>query len=271
MVVAKYLDPADGAWKPMPVPPHVHPGGSTRIPGEVIAYAGATPPAGWLICDGSEVKATDYPLLAAVLGTWGPAGAVFLPDLRDRSVIGVGTHALGAGDGAATHDHTGKPLPPHTHTGAALARHTHSIAATATSSDAHKHAVNVGEFNSGAGGSHGHTTDTEASHAHSLPTATQAVAPGQATIRHVTGTTTGAAGGHSHGVGSAGSHSHAVNPPSTDSTSDSHAHTVAARTSGPVSGGTPSVDAASAGTPDVDPSSSYHPVLTLNYIIFTGA
>jgi microcystin-dependent protein len=270
MVAAKYLDPADGQWKRLPVPPHDHPGGATRIPGEVIAYAGATPPPGWLVCDGSEIKAADYPLLAAVLGTWGPSGAVFLPDLRDKSIIGVGTHALGTGDGSATHDHAGKPLPPHTHTGAALANHTHSVAAAATSSDSHKHSVNIDAFTSGSGGSHGHTTDTKGSHTHGMPTATQAVNPGVATIRHVTATETGSAGGHSHGVTSGGSHSHSVNPPATDSTSDAHSHTVAARATGPVSGGTPSVDQASAGTPDTDPSSSYHPVLTLNYIIFTG-
>jgi microcystin-dependent protein len=267
--VAKYLDPADGQWKPVPVPPHIHPG-QTRIPGEVIAYAGAVAPPGWLICDGSEVKAADYPMLAAVLGTWGPAGAVFLPDLRDKSIIGVGSHPIGSNVGAATHDHTAQPLPPHTHTGAALAQHVHSVPAAATTSDAHKHSVNIDSFPAGTGGSHGHSTDTEPSHTHSLPTATQAVTPGAATIRHVTGTSTGSGGGHSHGVTSGGSHSHTVNPPATDSTSDAHSHTVGARNTGPVSGGTPSVDPASAGTPDVDPASSYHPVLTLNYIIYTG-
>jgi microcystin-dependent protein len=270
MVVAKYLDPADGAWKRLPVPPHDHPGGATRIPGEVIAYAGATPPPGWLVCDGSEVKAADYPLLAAVLGTWGPSGAVFLPDLRDKSIIGVGVHPIGTGLGSATHDHTAQALANHQHGASALGAHVHSVPASATSTDAHKHAVNVDAFTSGSGGSHGHTTDTKGAHTHALPTATQAVNPGAATIRHVTGTETGSGGGHSHGVTAGGAHTHSVNPPSTDSTTDSHAHTVAARNTGPVSGGTPSVDPASGGTPDVDPSSSYHPVLTLNYIVFTG-
>jgi microcystin-dependent protein len=270
VTVAKYLDPADGQWKPIPVPPHIHPG-QGRIPGEVIAYAGATPPPGWLVCDGSEIKAADYPLLAAVLGTWGPAGAVFLPDLRDRSVIGVGpAAALGQAIGAATHTHAADPLPAHTHGAGALAAHVHSVPAASTTKDAHSHTVNVDAFTSGSAGSHGHTVTAAGGHAHGLDTATQAVTPGQATIRHVTATDTKAAGSHTHPVATGGSHSHSVNPPATASSSDEHGHTVAARNTGPMSAGTPNVADASAGTPTIKAGSSYHPSLSLTYIIFAG-
>jgi microcystin-dependent protein len=272
MVVAKYLDPADNQWKPIPVPPHVHPGGSTRIPGEVIAFAGTTPPAGWLICDGSEVKAADYPLLAAVLGTWGPGGVTFLPDLRDKSIVGFGSKgAIGQQIGNPTHGHTADPLPGHAHGTSALGAHTHGVPAGSTSSDSHNHAVNIAEFNTGAGGSHGHTTSSAGSHDHTMPTATQAVAPGQATIRHVTGVDTASAGSHSHSATSGGSHAHTANPPSTNSTSDAHSHTFSAARTGAVSGGTPAVDAAGGGTPTIHEADSYHPSTVLNYIIYTGA
>jgi hypothetical protein len=36
--------------------------------GTVLAYAGDTPPAGWLLCDGSEVRRTTYPGLFQAIG-----------------------------------------------------------------------------------------------------------------------------------------------------------------------------------------------------------
>lgn len=278
MPVGKYLDPADGQWKPLPVPPHVHPGGATRIPGEIVMFGGTTPPSGWLVCDGSEIKAADYPLLAAVLGTWGPDGAAFLPDLRGRFPVGVGAgFDLGAKGGSATHGHTADPMPTHDHDAGPLAAHTHSIGARQTTSDAHKHAVNVASFPSAAGGSHGHTTDSKGSHTHSTDPLTVGAAPAQGAVsgtsfaRNTHTHEVNSGGGHTHGVTAGGSHSHTINPPASDSTTDAHDHTVPAATTGAMSAGTPRVGSSSAGTPTVHDTSSLPPWTGVNFIIFTGA
>lgn len=269
MVQAKYLDPADAQWKPLEWPPHTHPS-STRIPGEIVAYAGAAAPSGWLICDGSAFDAATYPDLALVIPS------LTLPDLRGRFPVGVAgaVGALLAKGGSSSHDHTAQPLPAHAHTaqalaahdhpGVALAAHTHGVAQATTSSDSHNHSVNVASATTSAAGSHSHaTTDTP-------NTASAAVAGGQ----------TLALGGHDHGTSSNGSHTHTVNPAAVTSASDAHSHTVTPVVSGAsagtpdvsaVSAGTPVVDAASAGTPDVDPATVYPPYQVVNFIIYTGA
>ena len=63
--------------------------------GIIQMFAGATPPSGWLICDGSAVSRTTYATLFAAIGTtWGTGdgSTTFnLPDLRGRAPIGAGT------------------------------------------------------------------------------------------------------------------------------------------------------------------------------------
>ena len=81
-------------------------------PGTVVAFAGVTPPAGWLVCDGSEVSQTLYPRLFASVGaTYGAAaaGQFRVPDLRGRAPVGLdaganrvtaaGAQTLGAAGG----------------------------------------------------------------------------------------------------------------------------------------------------------------------------
>jgi microcystin-dependent protein len=88
----------------------------------------ATPPANWLICDGSALDTTVYAKLFAVLGyAFGGAGASFnLPKLADVFPIGAGaTAALAATGGEATHVLTAAELAAHTHT-ATQPTHTHT-------------------------------------------------------------------------------------------------------------------------------------------------
>lgn len=66
--------------------------------GAVIPYAGPTAPVGWLLCDGSEVKTSDYPQLFDVIGyAYGDSlvlegfGTFKLPDLRARTALGSNT------------------------------------------------------------------------------------------------------------------------------------------------------------------------------------
>lgn len=68
----------------------------TLIPtGCVQAFAGATTPQGWLLCDGSAVSRTDYADLYAVIGdTYGAGDGTTtfnLPDLVDKFVEGSAT------------------------------------------------------------------------------------------------------------------------------------------------------------------------------------
>jgi len=51
--------------------------------GTVIAYAGTTPPNGWLLCNGQNITQSSYPNLYGLIG-----GKV--PDMRGRSVVGSG-------------------------------------------------------------------------------------------------------------------------------------------------------------------------------------
>lgn len=64
--------------------------------GTMNIYGGQTAPAGWLLCDGSEVKTSDYPALFQVIGysfgdqlTLQGVGTFKLPDLRGRFPLGL--------------------------------------------------------------------------------------------------------------------------------------------------------------------------------------
>jgi len=84
----------------------------------VQAYAGATAPTGWLVCDGTEYNQADYAALFAVIGqTYGGAiGKFKVPDLGGRVIVGVnGTYTLNASGGAATHPLTESEMPNHRH------------------------------------------------------------------------------------------------------------------------------------------------------------
>lgn len=94
--------------------------------GTIVAFAGATPPAGWLLCDGSEVSRTTFAELFAVLaGTWGIGDGLTtfnLPDLRGRSAVGSGggpglsERLVGELGGAESHQLSIDEMPAHNHT-----------------------------------------------------------------------------------------------------------------------------------------------------------
>ncbi len=64
--------------------------GGNQPTGTIIAWPAETPPAGFLVCDGSTVLVDDYPDLFAVIGyTYGGSGAAFdLPDYRGEFLRG---------------------------------------------------------------------------------------------------------------------------------------------------------------------------------------
>jgi len=72
-------------------------GGGIVPIGAVMQWPTNSPPAGWLICNGSSFSSATYPDLAAVLGS------TTLPDYRRRVLVGAGTggYSIGNGDGQA--------------------------------------------------------------------------------------------------------------------------------------------------------------------------
>ena len=67
-------------------------------PGSMLFFAKNTPPAGWLIADGSVVLAADYPELYEAIGTYygsGGAGTFRLPEMRGQFIRGYHTASTG--------------------------------------------------------------------------------------------------------------------------------------------------------------------------------
>ena len=105
--------------------------------GSVVAYVADTAPTLWLNCDGSTVSRTTYAGLFGVIGEAYGAGdgstTFDLPDLRGRSVVGLGQGMTGEGDlagtdrvlgaegGYETHLLTEPEMPSHKHTFAQVA------------------------------------------------------------------------------------------------------------------------------------------------------
>ena len=58
-----------------------------------------TPPAGWILCDGSDVDRTIYAALFSVIGTiWGPGNGTTtfaIPDMGNRFAVGNGILGIG--------------------------------------------------------------------------------------------------------------------------------------------------------------------------------
>jgi microcystin-dependent protein len=98
---------------------------TTQPSGTVESFAGSTVPAGWIECDGSAVSRTTYADLFSILSTtWGSGdgSTTFnIPDLRGRTIIGVGTgtgltaRTLGGTGGAETHMLATSEMPAHNH------------------------------------------------------------------------------------------------------------------------------------------------------------
>jgi microcystin-dependent protein len=96
----------------------------SRCPtGTIVMYATASPPTGWLLCDGSAVSEATYAALFAVIAhSFGgdPGGGNFyIPDLREKFVYGYSStgNPVGTSTAGATHTHafTGNALGTHQH------------------------------------------------------------------------------------------------------------------------------------------------------------
>lgn len=92
--------------------------------GTIFPYALADAPANSLPCDGASHLRSDYPLLYELLHPFYQTDSdhFVTPDLRGRTVIGVGTgsgltaRSLGDQDGEEAHTLTTTEMPSHSHT-----------------------------------------------------------------------------------------------------------------------------------------------------------
>jgi len=114
--------------------------------GSILTYAGSSAPAGWLLCDGSEVSQEAYPRLYAVLGsTYGsptnPSNFV-LPNLADRVPVGKsGENSLGNAGGNSSITLSDSQLPSHNHTGTTDLSGSHSHNGTTNANGSHTHSI----------------------------------------------------------------------------------------------------------------------------------
>lgn len=126
----------------------------------VAAFAGASAPGGWLLCDGSAVSRATYAALFAVIGTTYGAGngstTFNVPDLRGRAIYGVGPGTPGVASLGATEGQGNVALRgPH---------HGHSI-----SDPTHSHGVK-GQARESASGGGSETRDASGDYTVNAPT-----------------------------------------------------------------------------------------------------
>jgi len=206
--------------------------------GGIVPFGGAASPAGYLLCDGTQVSRTTYKSLFDVIGAAYGAGdgatTFNLPDLRQKFLLGVAVAGTGStlGQGGGTIDHV--------HGGGA---HQHAFAGGTTSGGDHTHLVNAHQHNVA-----NHTHDFSARSGFDLNgwsggNGTDPIPVSLADHQHdVSGTTSSAGGGLTS----------AESPETTHSGDHSHNY-----------GGTTS---AASGT--TDPANP--PFVTVNYLIYTG-
>lgn len=121
-------------------------------PGSVVPFAGSVAPGGYLLCDGSAVLRSRYPLLFAAIGTTYGAGngttTFNLPNLQGRVISGRDSgqtefDTLGETGGQKTHTLTVGEIPAHSHTGTTDSSGAHTHTGTTDSAGAHTHTSNA--------------------------------------------------------------------------------------------------------------------------------
>lgn len=150
-------------------------GGSSPT-GSLTAFAGASAPTGWLLCDGSSISTTTYATLFAVIGyTYGGSGANFnLPNLKGRVPVGLDSvqtefDTLGETGGSKTHTLTTNEMPGHTHGGSTTTDGSHSHTYNDFPNTNFDLAQGTYTFRRGPIGAN---TSTAGSHSHTITTTT---------------------------------------------------------------------------------------------------
>jgi len=98
-------------------------GGLLPEVGTILAYAGSTAPAGWLLCNGATFTATTYPELYILLGN-----SNTLPDLQKKYLRGAATANTAGANVAGGHTHNANYLASNsTNNNSADHNHAHNI------------------------------------------------------------------------------------------------------------------------------------------------
>lgn len=219
--------------------------------GTINAYAGATAPTGWLLCNGTST--TGYTTLAALVGAT-------TPDMRGRFPIGDNSTLTLLGTGGSTTISEAN-LPVHRHANTATA----ATSVTVNSGGAHTPTAS-----SVSAGSHSHTgtVDSNGSHVHVLNATFVTGSHNHDLLADYVATGTAGAStlgsGLSNAVQSSGSHAHTF----TTGDAGSHSHTitvdaVAAHTH--TASGSTTVTMSNADTGSG--TAYFQPYLVVNYII----
>ena len=151
----------------------------TNVPptASLLAYAGSTAPAGWLLCGGQAVSRTTYATLFGIIGTTYGAGdgstTFNVPDLRGRVVAGVDNMG-----GTAANRLTNTTMSPNgTTRGATGGTQTHTLTGPESGIQQHNHVI---PYAVAAGGGGGFTTGPLVGNANS-----QNTGPTNATSAHL--------------------------------------------------------------------------------------
>ena len=205
--------------------------------GAVLGYLFATPPSGWLLCNGGTHDYNTYPALGALFGAVG-GGSFTLPDMRDRFIAGLGTVGTWSNTaGAIGPDSTITNSRSHTHS----TSHSHNHDHTFTGSS---HTHGSGTYNPVAMTIGALATTQAGGHSHTAPIAAENTGQPSTTVNRDSGGTAAstASSTHTHST-SAGawttttavSHDHDVTIPS-------HDHTINGDSAGSTASGTISSD-----------------------------
>lgn len=96
-------------------------------PGMIMGFGGVDAPAGWLICDGREIKRADYPELFAAIGTtWGSGDGVttfLIPNGKRKALVGSDVTSAKFGIGTMAGEEEVLLTAPQT----ALVGHSHEV------------------------------------------------------------------------------------------------------------------------------------------------
>ena len=184
----------------------------TDITGQIIMWPTDTPPAGYLLCDGSAYDYDTYPSLGFILG--GTPGTQFnVPNINfAKNSKGVGTLTEEAED-----------VKAHSHTVDAVADHNHPL--SINSGGSHTHTTS-------STGSHGHGMSSDGNHSHTYRSSlNQPAEPATGSGARVANDNwptynTSSAGSHTHSIYSGGGHTHTVN------SGGSHGHSGSAAEAG---------------------------------------
>jgi microcystin-dependent protein len=183
-----YWDATLEVWRSDPIPMGGLPAGS------VMQWLTNTPPANWVVADGSlRSRVTDASLFAIIGTTYGvgDGSTTFaLPDLRGRVPVGkdAGTFGTLAGTGGAE---------THTLTTAQIPAHTHTISATTGAAGVHEHVgtridgqtINLGNgsagvlgfaYNNNGNGGSQVRANGDGEHTHSVSGTTSSIGTGSA-------------------------------------------------------------------------------------------